>query len=72
VEEIGIAEMMRGVFRASRISGCRSSSLELVVYVWLELLRRALSFGTRLSGPVPALRIGGSVAANISPPNMPR
>ena len=75
LEEIGIVEITRGTaFGASRISiGC-SFSLEpaLVIDVWLELLRRvSLLFRTMLSGPVPALTIGGS-AGNTCPPNMAR
>ena len=45
---------MRGVFRASRMSGCSSSSLKLVAYVWLELFRGALSFRMVLSVPYTA------------------
>ena len=69
----GSLEITRGTaFGASRISiGC-SFSLEpaLVIDVWLESLRRvSLLFRTMLSGPVPALTIGGS-AGNTCPPNM--
>jgi len=74
LEEIGIVEMTRGaVFGASRMSiGCSFSLEPALVIDWLESLRRvSLLFRTMLSGPVPALTIGGS-AGNTYPPNMAR